>query len=329
FVAANINMALSLNQLGEFRQAVDAATQALRFNSTSSYALYHRGCARIELGQFAEASEDFTRAIADDPGNPGYYLQRARCYERMGQNQKANADFAIGAKLPGKTVSENLFKAAAYYGQGQFEKAIPVFTLTIKQDPTCINAIHDRGLCYATTGKYKEAINDYTRCLKINPEYYHCYYLRAAAKLMSGDNSGASSDFNKHLSTMKWRGSHAPYSVMMCTIADRKLKNDKEANALLTQANRTFASQSWPAPIIQYLSGKLSGGQLEQACGGDVDRLTEMRAYVGLNLSSQGNSVQAIKQLSWVKEYGNRKFSEYRLATTELARLNKKTIAGK
>ncbi len=91
FVAANINMTLSFNQLNDYGSAITAASQALRYNQTSSYALYHRGCAYMQLGNFASAAQDFTRAIATEPNNPGYYLQRARCFESMGQKQKAGS----------------------------------------------------------------------------------------------------------------------------------------------------------------------------------------------------------------------------------------------
>jgi tetratricopeptide (TPR) repeat protein len=53
------------------------------------------------------------------------------------------------------------------------------------------------------------------------------------------------------------------------------------------------------------------------------DRMTEARAYTGMALSATGQREDALKQLLWVKENGNKSFIEYKLALTEIGRIEK------
>jgi lipoprotein NlpI len=50
----------------------------------------------------------------------------------------------------------------------------------------------------------------------------------------------------------------------------------------------------------------------------DNDRLTEAYAYVGMNLSLLGQSPEALKHFKWIIEKGNRDFTEYSLALSEI-----------
>lgn len=321
FVASYINMSLCYNKVSDPRSAITAATSALKYNPTSSYAFVNRARAYKAMLKYNNAIYDYNNAIKYEPNQPSYYLERGTCLERIGMKKEANADFQKAMKLPGKTAWENFEKGEAYYGLGEFKKAISMFSLAIKQDPNLLVAVHDRGLCYATINNYASAIADYSLCLKKDPTYYHCYYLRGSARLMSGKSALAAQDFKKHLELMRWRGSHAPYAVMMGVLAYRLSKNNKAATDLLNQAGTKLSLRgSWPAPVIEFLAGRLSQKQLLASAGRSTDRLTEAKTYLGINLVASGKIAQGKKELTWVRQNGNRKFSEYQLATAELSR---------
>jgi ribosomal protein L15E len=54
-----------------------------------------------------------------------------------------------------------------------------------------------------------------------------------------------------------------------------------------------------------------------------VDQQTEAHAYVGFMLLQAGRQADALEHLRWVKEHGTKTFYEYRLATSELERLER------
>jgi hypothetical protein len=72
--------------------------------------------------------------------------------------------------------------------------------------------------------------------------------------------------------------------------------------------------------VLQFLRHEVSTADVLSAAK-TKDLMTEAKAYVGLEYSIEGKTKQAIDNRNWVKLNGNRSFSEYQLALSELGKL--------
>lgn len=149
-------LASSLNNLGEFDEAIGYANEGLA-TDTTAHLLACKYDAEVSQGNFNDAKktatdyithypnsargyamrasahylqkndlqavEDFSQAIESDPTDAGNYFRRGRCYERMGKSSLAKMDFekVIGMD----TVPEvNSVADYAFFALGQKDKSI-------------------------------------------------------------------------------------------------------------------------------------------------------------------------------------------------------------
>lgn len=320
FVAAYINASQCSNQLGEYQNAIAYASNALKYNSTTDYAFSNRAKAYQNLLQYDKAVADWNQAIKNDPSISYYYINRGICLQRLLKNKEAGADFAKALNMPVKDEDDYQNRGSVYLELKDFKNANSAFALALRANPKLVTVRHDQGLCQVGLGQYQAAINNYSQCLKEDPTYYHCYYLRGVAQMMDGNYQQASQDLRKFLQSMDWKGSHVPYALMICCVADRQLKHDAAATALLKESKSKLQWNGWPAPVIKYLSGETTASSVLDAAN-NSDLMTEAKTYLGVNLAATGKKPQAQEYLTWVTKNGNKGFSEYQIATAELRRL--------
>jgi lipoprotein NlpI len=143
--------------------------------------------------------------------------------------------------------------------------------------------------------------------------------------LYLGRGELAGDDAKSFLSLGDWSRERAPYIVIVGTLGYVKAGRIDEANKLLSLAQKRLNQNAWPYPIVGYLRKDISKeGLLSLAT--DNDKMTEVRAYVGLALSFAGETQEALKHLRWVKDNGNKSFVEYPAALTELRRLEQSEV---
>jgi four helix bundle protein len=98
-----------------------------------------------------------------------------------------------------------------------------------------------------------------------------------------------------------------------------------ESRYLLDLTARLYpvAPASWQASVAMFLEGKLSaGGLLSKANTPGLQ--TEAHAYIGIKAHIDGDDAAALRHLTWVKDKGQRNYTEYRLALGELDRIASK-----
>ena len=98
-----------------------------------------------------------------------------------------------------------------------------------------------------------------------------------------------------------------------------------DAGKLLDLAHKRLNASAWPYPIVAYLRKEISKEAL-LSLATDNDKMTEARAYMGLALAATGERQEALKQLQWVKENGNKSFVEFPAALMELRRLEQTDV---
>ncbi len=84
-----------------FQAAVTDSDEAIRLNSDkpSAPAYHTRAAAKAALGNYDEAIEDFSEAIRINSDNALYYYERAQAKEAHGLHEEASADFAKAKEI--------------------------------------------------------------------------------------------------------------------------------------------------------------------------------------------------------------------------------------
>jgi lipoprotein NlpI len=127
-------------------------------------------------------------------------------------------------------------------------------------------------------------------------------------------------DARGYLEAKGWREQNSPYVALIGYQASQRLGQPAAASEILAQAATNCTRTNWPYPIVGYLRHELSATNL-LAQATNNDQQTEARCYLGLELARGSNREEGLSHLRWVEEKGNKEFTEYILAVTELRRL--------
>jgi tetratricopeptide (TPR) repeat protein len=246
---------------------------------------YDEGIRLLSEGRQRDAIEAFNKAIRLNPRSAEAYHGRGMAYNETGQNEKALKDYDAALALNPQYIEAYFNRANAYSDLGQYERALKDYDEAIRLSPSHSGALFNRGLVYMTLGRNEAAAD-----------------ARAYVKLKG------------------WKDDRAQYITIFGVFSDRRAQRENEARAFLDEAAANCDTAMWPYPVIRYLRRDLSAEDL-LAAATDLDKKTEARAYLGLDLVLSGKPNEALSHLQWVKENGRKNFSEYTFAVTELRHL--------
>ena len=205
--------------------------------------------------------------------------------------------------------------------RGRFAEAISPFEEALRLDPRYRNARYFLADAYTKTGNYDKAIDSWTKFLELVPNGPDALTNRSWTYLYQGGHGReAAADARKFLEVHGWRQPTSPYLAIMANLGYREAGMNEEAQAILEETTNRIKSEAWPFDIFRYLKEEISSEELLQLAT-DNDKRTEAHAYTGMDLLLKGKKEEAQTQFEWVREYGNKRFFEYRLAIEELKRL--------
>ncbi len=292
---------------------------ALAYYSDDSIAekLYTEGCHLMQARRYQEAIDKYNQAVARDKHFVAAFINLSYSYNHIDQYSQSieAATKAIANNNESSYAYED--RAYAYYQLAQFDKALADYKAASHYDPQNSEYYYQCGICLSGLGNYAEAIKYYDQSLKHGSKDILNYYKRGLDNLFLNNNAQAVADLNKHHNLVNPNEAHQRYDVIFCSIALKRLGKDKEAKQSLVNYEKDMPKDKWPYPVIQYLAGQISADAL-LALAKNTNQMTEANTYIGANLSAQGKKAEAKKNFLWVKDHGNRVFSEYQLAISEL-----------
>jgi len=164
-------------EIGKYTEAIKSCDIAIKLNSDSSLAYYHRGKFNLEIAKYTEAMTDCDKAIKLSPDFCPTYFTRGNIYSKIHKYTEAISDYNKVIELNAADVSNEY--------------------------PTYCN----RGIAYYNLGKYTKAIEDYNKAIEINPDFAFAYFVRGKvyARLLDEnikseglkiDNNSAYTDYN-------------------------------------------------------------------------------------------------------------------------------------
>ena len=178
-----LSLALEKYADGDYDDALEYFTSAIKWDSSYHVAYYHRGSFYYIRGDTKRALKDLNEAIKLDPSYSLAYYERGR----------------------------------VYYLKGKYKQAIDDFTKTIELNPHETSAYYRRGQAYYRNKDYSRAIADCTKAIDKRPDFYDAYLQRAQAYNMAENHNQAFEDFDI---VAQWRGDPVDYRTQPLSARD-------------------------------------------------------------------------------------------------------------
>jgi tetratricopeptide (TPR) repeat protein len=341
-----------------YDKAIDSLKQALALNPNLAPAYLNLGSAYMQLGSYPDAAESIRRAIAINPKDAESRFELGNVYIAMRRPVEAAESFKEALRINPSFANAQMGLGNVYLNVGQMEQAVTAYLEALRLNPGLVGAHHNLGIAYMRLGRTDAALESLKTAVRLNPndapalamigEVYHrtgrysdeiqafemlsriaplqagTLQTRAYANLYLANPEAAASDAQAALKMKGWRDRSSAYLALIQYFGWREAKRDEDAGKILDEAMSQLDPHSWPYPVMRYLRREITAVDLLNTSMNN-DEMTEIRAYLGMDLLLTGKSQEALDNFKWVKEYGNRNFVEYPLAVSEMARLQSGT----
>lgn len=318
--AAHAHLSIAVLRLGRASEALSLAQRAVQLDPAYAFSYVALGEANLTMNRFDDAIEALKAAIRINPNYANAYGVLGSLYGQTRRYEESLEAFKNALRLEANNADSLNGLAIAQYRLGHHEEGIAAVKEAVKLNPNFANAYINLGNWNNELGRYEEAVDAFTNVIRIAPRFAYAYFSRSLANFYLGRGDAAGDDAKVFLSLGDWSRERAPFMAIVGTLGYLKAGREEDANKLLNQAQKRLSTTAWPYPVIAYLHKELSKDAL-LAAATDNDKMTEARAYLGLALAIAGQREEALKQLHWVKENGNKQFVEYPAAMLELRRL--------
>lgn len=193
--AAYAYRGMAKSELGNYRDAIEDANEAIAFNPESYDGYYSRGYVNQVLGKSKADQEDITEAeklyqaaINDCAKAIHLKPERAKIY-----NTRGWAKYLFGqleTEQGNAAAAQNLYQEA-------ISDADEALHLQPKRAKFRADTYHTRGAAKAALDDHKAAIEDFNESIRLNPKEALYYHDRGAAKEALGQHEEAEIDFAK------------------------------------------------------------------------------------------------------------------------------------
>lgn len=181
---------------GEYDEAVEQFTMALRLDPAMAMAYYNRGDAHRLKGELDRANADFTEALRLDPDYVMAYVNQGRTLRLQGKHDAAIAAFSKAVEVdPGEADAFNN-RGNVHADKGEFDLAIADYVKALELDPKLAPAYINRALAYAKMGDFDLVVNDCNAALRLNPKLTSAYFIRGVAYSNKRAFDNAIADFS-------------------------------------------------------------------------------------------------------------------------------------
>ena len=149
---------------------------------------FNRGAELFDQGEYRQATEPFSEAIRLNPKFTQAYYNRAVTYVKLEQYQRAIQDFDEAIRLDPQLAVAYTDRGFAYLNLDQYQRAIPDFSDAIRLDPQYARAARaylGRGMAYAVQDKKAEARADLEKAIALTDDPQFLQLARELIDLLS------------------------------------------------------------------------------------------------------------------------------------------------
>jgi tetratricopeptide (TPR) repeat protein len=349
--AAYYMLGRSFLYLGKYADATESFRRADLFKPSQPWTIYSWGLALTEQKSYGQAVDKLREAINLKSDFSEAYSALGHAYYRSKQYDLATAQYKKAIELKGDDIEPYQGLSNVFIALGKKDESVSLFRYLVAKKPDYPDALVMLGAAliqtgneseaqnyiqqayrlkpndpeprsiiaynYTRTGNYEKATVELTEAIRLGPEDSVSYSSRGWNYLYARKGNLAVNDAMKFLALEGWRAEHSQYMVLVAHFGYRLERRDQDGLKVLSDCTSRCDATVWPYPIVRYLRNEISETTLMNSAT-DNDRLTEAHAYIGMNLSLLGPSPEALKHFKWIIESGNRDFTEYLLALSEI-----------
>ena len=318
-------LGMTYGRLGQYIEAVKAFKSVINLNPKDPAAHANLGALLAYFGQYREAVETLQQAIRLQPDDADAHNNLGIAYGELGRYKQAVEAFKIAIRFePNNPLAHNNL-GLAYHRMDHDKEAIEPFRQAIRLDPKDGVIYSNLGLAYSALRQYKEAIEALQQAVRLDPGDAESYGNRSWVYLYLSSGEPAALDAQTYLRLKGWRDVKSQYMVIAAYLGYRQARRNMDANKILDEAAARCNTSLWPYAIIRHLRRDLTAQDLLGLAGDSSSssstKVAEAQAYIGINLALSDRRDEALPLLRWVKQNGDQKFTGYRVAVTELQRL--------
>lgn len=236
-------------------------------------------------------------------------------YAQLEAGQPENALEAFDKALAADTddLSARLGQAMIYAEQERHAEAFSSFDSIVQRFPKHVFAWNGRGLAAFNLEDFDEALYSFQMATADQPVNGFFYESLAWTRMCRGE-FGEAAESAKTASLMYSRkGETSAYPLLIGYFAYHESGDAPNALRTLNYANKNKPVNTWPAPVIDYLSEKINESDLISYVTSTAEE-TEAHTYIGLYLRLLGENEEANRHLNWVSRNGDPQVFEYTLA---------------
>jgi tetratricopeptide (TPR) repeat protein len=306
-----------LELLGASRPAVADATRARQL--LESEAERFQADLLVRMGALDEADELLTRAVKQFPDDARLRASRGRL--RLAQDRPAEAADLLSeavASLP-DDFSARYHLALALWDANRWDDSLREYEAAARINDQSADAWLGVSSAAAATGRAALAASAMQMALRRRPDP-QLFYSRAYMWWRLGRFAEVVSDVRTYLELAGLGDESAQYAAIMAALASWRVGQSSVGETLLNDARAAATPASWTLTVLDFLQNRLPPDRfLSQARG--RGQQTEAHAYIGFTALQAGRRDEALTHFRWVRDRGDRGYTEYRLAVAELARL--------
>jgi tetratricopeptide (TPR) repeat protein len=267
-----------------------------------------------------DAEEFLAKALAIEPAHRVARIALARVRIQQERYDDAIAQLQGVVRDDDTSFAAHFYLAAAFAAADRLPESLAEYThataLNDRSAPAWFG-VSSTAMALARDSQSQDALAHVTR-LDSRPGWHRTL---AQFALQRGRNDVAAREVRTYLEKAGAADESGQYAAFIGAIAHWRLGQPQEADALLARAAEAAPAHSWVATVTTYLQGGVGDGEFLGRAKDNGQR-TEAHTYVGVKAALAGRLDEARAQFAWVKEHGDRNYTEYPLAVAELKRLD-------
>ncbi len=252
--------------------------------------------------------------LANDPIAASNKLL-AESYEQLKSENKSEALQTLGEIL--EQDADNLDacfgQAIIFAEQERHKDAFAAYDWIIQKNPHHADAWNGRGLAAFNMENFDEALTSFQMSVADHPANGFFYESIAWTQMCRGEFVEAAEWAKKALLMYNYKNEAPLYPLLIAYFSYHESGDGENALRTLQYASRNKTSNQWPAPIIDYLNGKINEAELISFVLNLAEE-TEAHTYIGLQMRLLGTAEKANLHFDWVSQNGDSQVFEYTLA---------------
>ena len=204
-------------------------------------------------------------------------------------------------------------QAIIFAEQKRHEDAFAAYDWIIQKNPHDANAWNGRGLAAFNMEDFDEALASFQMSVADHPTNGFFYESIAWTQMCRGEFVEAAEWAKKALLAYNYKNETPLYPLLIAYFSYHESGDGKNALRTLQYASRNKTSNQWPAPVIDYLNGKIYEAELISFVSNLAEE-TEAHTYIGLQMRLLGKTEEANRHLNWVSRNGDSQVFEYTLS---------------